>query len=81
MPTIHRGAGWKIQIFANDHRPPHVHVVSAEHAIQIAIADGYVLHGRRRAIRALSDARRWVDENRDWLQREWNRIAERASDD
>lgn len=81
MPTIHRGASWKVQIFANDHRPPHVHIVSAEHVIHVAIADGYVILGSLRAIRTLADARRWVVENRELLMQEWSRIVTRAGDD
>ena len=81
MPTIHRGAGWKILIFANDHSPPHVHIVSAEHDVQIGIADDLVLRGSMRAMRELADAMQWVREHRGQLLRDWNRIVERARDD
>ncbi|MCP5265589.1 MAG: DUF4160 domain-containing protein [Burkholderiaceae bacterium] len=31
MPTIFRTReGWSVRIYLNDHRPPHVHVVSRE---------------------------------------------------
>ena len=33
MPTILRHNGWRVVIYPNDHRPPHVHVVGInEHA-------------------------------------------------
>lgn len=31
MPTVLRlGKGWRVVIYPNDHRPPHVHVLDAE---------------------------------------------------
>jgi len=29
MPTVLRIDGWRIVIYPNDHRPPHVHVLAA----------------------------------------------------
>lgn len=29
MPTVHREDGFRIAIWPNDHRPPHVHVFTA----------------------------------------------------
>ena len=33
MPTILKVRSWRVVIYTNDHRPPHVHVIgTAEHA-------------------------------------------------
>ena len=80
MPTVHRQQGWKVQIFANDHAPPHVHVVSAEHKIVAEIATCQVLKGSEASVRALAEGLAWVLENRARLLAEWNRIVEREDE-
>ena len=37
MPTVHREGGFQIRIFANDHFPPHVHVVKAGGFAKVAL--------------------------------------------
>lgn len=39
MPTIVKGSGLRVQIFPNDHRPPHVHVVGGGFHAVILIGD------------------------------------------
>jgi len=77
MPTVHRQQGWKVQIFANDHAPPHVHLVSAEHKVVVEIETGGVLKGSEASVRALAEGLKWIRENREWLLVEWSRIVER----
>ena len=77
MPTIHRQQGWKVQIFANDHAPPHVHLVSAGHKLVVEIASGAVLRGADASVRALEEGRSWVRANSSLLLEEWKRIVER----
>lgn len=80
MPTIHRQLGWKVQIFANDHAPPHAHVVSAGHKLVVELASASVIRGTEASARALADALAWVSANRVWLLDEWKRIVERDDD-
>lgn len=77
MPTIHRQQGWKVQIFANDHAPPHAHVVSAGHKVVVEISSASVIKGTDASARALADAVAWISANRARLLAEWNRIVER----
>ncbi len=77
MPSVHRSAGWKAQIFADDHRPPHVHIVSAGREIVVDIRAGDLLRGSPTDARSLADGRRWAEGNRDFLLSEWERIVER----
>ena len=37
LPTVHREGGFQFRIFANDHSPPHVHVVKAGGFAKVAI--------------------------------------------
>src|SRR3546814_6185588 len=73
MPTIHRQHGWKVQIFANDHAPPHAHLVSATRKLVVEIASGVVVKGSDASARALAEGVAWVCANRNRLLGEWNR--------
>lgn len=45
MPTLHRIGAISIRIYADDHRPPHVLIVSAEFEILVSISDGSIIAG------------------------------------
>ncbi|NJB84312.1 hypothetical protein GGR26_000057 [Lewinella marina] len=45
MPTFFTFYGIKIQLFHNDHAPPHFHAVSAEYEILINIKTLEVMEG------------------------------------
>ena len=45
MPTIARLGPFKIQIFADDHFPPHFHIVCADFEALVALSDLSILKG------------------------------------
>ncbi|MEJ0028247.1 MAG: DUF4160 domain-containing protein [Rhizomicrobium sp.] len=45
MPTLSRFANFEIDMYFEDHNPPHVHVVGREFEMLVAIRDGAVLAG------------------------------------
>ncbi len=73
MPTLVRLGNIKIQMFADDHNPPHFHVVTPDHEALVSLADLVVLRG---AIRAsdLRTALEWASENAAFLAGEWSRL-------
>ena len=73
MPTLVRLGNIKIQMFADDHNPPHFHVVTPDHEALVSLASHVVLRG---AIRAsdLRTALAWANENAELLAREWSRL-------
>lgn len=75
MPTIVKLGNLKIQIFADDHNPPHFHVVTPDYEALVRLSDLSVMAG---AIdrRSLQVALEWAKEetNRDLLAHEWNRL-------
>lgn len=73
MPTLANIGGLKIQIFADDHNPPHFHVVTPDHEALIAIADFSMLRGSL-VRRDLDAALSWAAENRKVLEHEWDRL-------
>src|SRR3546814_8024149 len=64
MPPIHRQHGWKVQIFANDHAPPHAHLVSATRKLVVEIASGLDVKGSDASARALAEGVDRVRDNR-----------------
>lgn len=76
MPTIVKLGNLKIQIFADDHHPPHFHIVTPDHEVLVRLSDLEILAGsidRRSLERALA----WARENRKVLNEAWERLNER----
>jgi hypothetical protein len=75
MPTIVKLGNLKIQIFADDHNPPHFHIVTPDHEVLVRLSDLTVMAGSMDR-RSLDFALDWVraDKNRDLLTDEWNRL-------
>ncbi len=73
MPTIVRIGNLKIQVFADDHNPPHFHVVTPDHEALVVLTTLTVLRGAIRR-RELETALKWVRANRDVIANEWERL-------
>ncbi|CDZ43310.1 DUF4160 domain-containing protein [Neorhizobium galegae] len=76
MPTIIKLGNLKIQIFADDHHPPHFHIVTPDHEVLVRLSDLEILAGsidRQSLHRALA----WVRKNRKVLNEAWERLNER----
>lgn len=76
MPTIYAIGGLKIQVFADDHFPPHFHIVGPDFEVLVAMSDLSILKGGRYH-RELRDAMDWARQNSNVLQKEWARLNER----
>lgn len=76
MPTLLRFGNLKIQIFADDHNPPHFHLVTPEHEALIRLSDLVMIAGTmdRRSLELALD---WARRNGKVLDDEWNRLNER----
>ncbi|MFM8607339.1 MAG: DUF4160 domain-containing protein [Hyphomicrobiales bacterium] len=77
MPTLHRIGAISIRIYADDHRPPHVHIVSAEFEILVSISDGSIIAGKARQSE-IREALKWVSWNREYLALKWIALHERG---
>ncbi|WP_110749405.1 DUF4160 domain-containing protein [Phyllobacterium leguminum] len=73
MPTIVEIGNVKIQVFPDDHNPPHFHVVTPDSEAVFRIADFQRLAGQVDR-RALHKALAWARLNRKVLEDEWNRL-------
>ena len=73
MGKVHRISNIIIRVYANDHLPPHFHVIGpdAEALFDIAsqtVIAGALPRGHRKEIVA------WIAANIDLIKAEWNRI-------
>ena len=74
MPTICTFYGILIQMFWNDHAPPHFHALYAEDEALINIQTLEVMEGRLPR-RALSLVLEWASEHRSELLEDWRLCA------
>ncbi len=71
MPTIILFDGIKVELFANDHNPPHVHVKYAEHKCLLTIESATVYAGSM-PLKPLKKAVTYVKSHREGLMNLWN---------
>lgn len=78
MPTLSTFYGILIQMFWNDHAPPHFHALYAEHEALIDIQTLQVLEGAlpRRAMALVLE---WAQEHRNDLMEDWDLCARMQS--
>jgi len=74
MPTVFRGASWKITMYFRGHPPPHVHIItSSRQEAQLRLSDLSVLAGHVPPS-VLGKARAWAAGNSDLLREKWNAL-------
>lgn len=76
VPTVHRIGKLLIQLFADDHAPPHFHVDAPNGKAMVRI-DTLEIHRGSLTRRDYEAARDWASQNRELLINEWNRLNER----
>ena len=73
MPTIRDFGGYKITMYAEDHNPPHVHVIGPDFQAVVRIADAKVFAGFIPP-RHLREASTWIAANRVGSMAKWNEL-------
>ena len=76
MPRIVRLASVTIYIHADDHAPPHFHVVGPDANFIVSIERLHVIRGQYKAT-ALAEAIDWAARNQPLLRIKWNEFNER----
>jgi len=76
MPTLQRFGRVSIRIYADDHRPPHFHIVGPDFQVVVSIADLTVIAGTARRSQT-AEAMRWAAEHRELLALKWVELTER----
>ena len=75
MPTLDEFGGIKICMYADDHAPPHFHILFAEHEALVRISDLSVTAGSVPHT-ALRKALAWAADNQPSLALKWLQLNE-----
>jgi uncharacterized protein DUF4160 len=76
MPTLQRFGAVSIRMYADDHHPPHFHIVGAEFQVLVRIADLTILAGTARKAQ-IAEAMAWAQNHREVLALKWVELNER----
>jgi hypothetical protein len=77
MPTLQRFGAASIRMYADDHHPPHFHIVGADFQVLVRIADLTILAGAARKAQ-IAEAMAWAQNNRELLALKWVELNERG---
>ncbi len=77
MPTVHRFGAVSVRIYADDHRPPHFHIVAPDFHVLVRISDLTVIAGEARPAQ-LAEMLAWARANRERLALRWAELNERG---
>jgi hypothetical protein len=78
MPTICRFYGILIQMYYDDHNPPHVHAIYGDNKAVIAIEDLAILEGDLPP-KAVGLVMEWAKAHRGELMQEWDLARQRKA--
>ncbi len=77
MPVIHRFGAMSIRLYADNHHPPHFHIVSSDFEVVVRISDLSIVAGTVRASE-ISDVIDWARENKELLNLKWTELNKRG---
>jgi hypothetical protein len=77
MPTLKRFGAISVRMYADDHRPPHFHIVGPDFEVIVRISDLAVIEGRARPAQ-ISEAIAWARAHREALALTWAELNERG---
>ncbi len=77
MPTLQRFGSLSVRMYADDHRPPHVHIVSPDFQVLVRISDLTVIAGEARPTE-IAEALAWAQTHQEMLALKWAELNERS---
>ncbi len=77
MPTIKRFGSASVKMYADDHRPPHFHIVGSDFQVLVRISDLAVIAGEARQ-HQIAEAMTWARANCERLALTWAELNERG---
>ena len=77
MPILQRFGAVTVRMYADDHRPPHFHIVSPDFQVLVRISDLSVIAGEARAAQ-IGEALTWARIHREALALKWVELNERG---
>lgn len=77
MPILQRIGAVSVRIYADDHRPPHFHIVAPDCQVLVRISDLSVIAGEARPAQ-IAEAPGWARAHRESLALAWAELNERG---
>jgi hypothetical protein len=77
MPVLQRFGSVSVRIYADDHRPPHFHIVAPEFQVLVRISDWSVIAGDARPAQ-IAEALAWAQSHQEALSLRWAELNERG---
>jgi len=77
MPTLRRFGAVSVRMYADDHRPPHFHIVGPDFQVLVRISDLTVIAGEARPAQ-IAESLRWARGHRETLTLKWTELNERG---
>jgi Domain of unknown function (DUF4160) len=77
MPVLQRFGAISLRMYADDHRPPHFHIVAPDFQALVRISDLAVIAGDARP-GDIAEALAWAREHREMLALKWAELNERV---
>ena len=79
MPTLQRFGSVSVRMYADDHRPPHFHIVAPDFQVLVRISDLVVIAGEARPTRTrIAEALAWAQAHQEMLALRWAELNERG---
>ena len=77
MPTLQRFGSVSVRMYADDHRPPHFHIVAPDFQVLVRILDLKVIAGEAR-LAEIAEALAWAQTHQEMLALKWAELNERG---
>jgi hypothetical protein len=77
MPALQRFGSVSVRMYADDHRPPHFHIVSPDFEVLVRISDLTVIEGDARPSE-IAEALAWAQTRQEMLALKWAELNERG---
>ena len=77
MPVLQRFGSISVRMYADDHRPPHFHIVAPNFQVLVRISDLQVIAGEARPIQ-IAEALDWARSHQEALALRWAELNERG---
>ena len=77
MPILRRFGSVSVRMYADDHRPPHFHIVGTDFQVLVRISDLTVIAGEARPTQ-IAEALAWAETHQEMLALKWLELNERV---
>ncbi len=77
MPVLQRFGYAGIRMYADDHRPPHFHIVGPDFQVLVRLSDLTVIAGEAKPTQ-IAEALAWAQAHREALALRWDELNERG---